>query len=169
LDTARTPEQVATDMVEGFRVFYEPQTWASTVSLSAVSVSSIAASAGAFTSWVGAMQSGLAVYANNYKHALMASYSAWATHYHVDLACLGEALIADAAIVDEGIKTSAAAVVAAIDGSVISVWGGRAALDARGLTLWWGCGGDWKTYSPAYVEVAFAVDAGWWALLDAYN
>jgi len=169
LDTTRPPEQVAIDMVEGFRVYYEPQTWASTVSLSAVRVSSIAASASTYTTWVGAMQSGLTVYANNYKQALMSSYSAWATHYHVDVACLCEALIADSTITDDAIKASAAAMVTAIDDSVISVWGGRSALDARGLTLWWGCGGDWKTYSPAYVEVAFAIDAGWCAFLDAYN
>ena len=41
--------------------------------------------------------------------------------------------------------------------------------DARGLTLWWGYGGDWKFYSEAYEDVAFAEDMGWWAFLDEYN
>ncbi len=169
LDTSRSPEQVATDMVEGFKVFYEPQTWASTVSLSAISVDAISASAGTFTSWVGAMHSGLPLYADCYKLGLMETYSAWATHYHVDVACIAETLLDDPSITDESLRMAAAAVVSAIDDSVISVWGGRSAVDARGVTLWWGCGGDWKTYSEAYLEVAFAVDTGWWDFLDDYE
>ena len=169
LDTARTPEEVAVDMVDGFRAYYEPQTWASTVALSAVSVPAIDASAGVFSLWVETMQSALPLYAGNYKQALMGSYSAWATHYHVDVACLGDALLADTSIVDEDLRAATSALVTTIDGSVIASWGGRSAEESRGLTLWWGCGGDWKAYSAAYLEVAFAIDTGWWTFLDAYN
>ena len=169
LDTSRSPSELASDMVEGFRAFYEPQTWASTVALSAVSVSAIAASSETFSSWVEAMHSCLPAYAASYKQALMASYSAWATHYHVDVADLGDTLLADPLVVDEELRASTAGLVAVIDGSVIAFWGGRSAEDSRGLTIWWGCGGDWKSYSGAYQEVAFAVDTGWWAFLDAYN
>ena len=169
LDTSRTPSEVAADMVEGFRVFYEPQTWASTVALSAVSATVIGDSAGIFSSWVSSMQSCLTSYASNYKQALMTTYSAWATHYHVDIAALGDTLLADELIANEGLRSATAGMVAAIDGSVIANWGGRSAVDARGLTLWWGCGGDWKSYSEAYGEVAFALNLGWWAFLDEYN
>jgi len=169
LDTSRSASQVATDMVEGFRTFYEPQTWASTVSLSAVSVHDIGASAGAFCSWAAAMRSCLPLYVGNYKQALSSAYSAWATHYQVDMASFGETLLADPLIADEGLRASTASMVAAIDGSTIAVWGGRAAEGSRGLTLWWGVGGEWKWDSEAYTEVAFAMDTGWWAFLDEYN
>jgi len=168
-DPSRTPEQVATDMVAGFRAFYEPQTWASTVALSAVDVASIGASAKALSSWVGAMHSCLPLYAENYKHALGDSYSAWATHYHVDLADFGEMLLADASVTDKKLRMSTADVVSVVDESTIAFWGGRAAEESRGLTLWWGWGGDWTYYSEAYAEVAFAIDTGWWDFLADYN
>jgi hypothetical protein len=119
--------------------------------------------------WTEAIHSCMPVYEENYKLDLMESYFAWCTHYHVDIADLGDTLLADATITDEGLRTATADMVAAIDGAVVSCWGGRAALDARGLTLWWGYGGDWKFYSEAYAEVAFAVDMGWWDVLDDYN
>jgi hypothetical protein len=169
LDTSRSPEQLATDMVVGFEAFYAPQTWASTVALSAVSVPAIVASAETLCSWGSAMHSCLPLYASNYKQAVSESYYAWATHYHVDIADFGDALLADATITDEGLRTTTAAMVSAMDASVIAYWGGRAAEDSRGMTLWWASGGDWKYYAEAYAEVAFAIDTGWWTLLDEYN
>lgn len=169
LDTSRTPELVAVDMVEAFRAFYEPQTWASTVSLSAVRISDVRASADIFFSWVGSMQACLPVYADNYKQALRNCYSAWCTRYQFDVADFGDTLLANPAITDEALRASTAATVAAIDSAVIAVWGGSAALESRGLTLWWGIGGEWKWGSEAYAEVAFSIDAGWWAFLDEYN
>lgn len=168
LDTMRSPEQLASDMVAGFEAFYAPQTWASTVALSAVSVPAIAASAEALSAWTNSMYSCLPSYASNYKQAVSESYYAWATHYQVDIADFGDSLLADTSITDEGLRTSTAAMVSAMDASVIAFWGGRAAEDSRGMTLWWANGGDWKYYSDAYAEVAFAIDMGWWALLNEY-
>ena len=169
LDTSTTPAEFATDMVLGFQEFYEPQTWASTVALSAVDLPALLDAADEIGAWTEAIHSCMPVYEENYKLDLMESYFAWCTHYHVDIADLGDTLLADATITDEGLRTATADMVAAIDGAVVSCWGGRAALDARGLTLWWGYGGDWKFYSEAYAEVAFAVDMGWWDVLDDYN
>lgn len=168
-DTSRSPAEMATDMVLGFQAFYEPQTWASTVALSAVNIPVLMDGADEIGAWTAAMDTGLPLYADSYKLDLKASYFAWCTHYHVDIADFGDTLLADAAITDEALKTATANMVAAVDGSVIANWGGRAAEDARGLTLWWGYGGDWKFYSEAYEDVAFAEDMGWWAFLDEYN
>ena len=169
LDPSRSPVQLASDMVAGFEAFYAPQTWASTVALSAVSVPAIAASAETLSAWANSMYSCLPMYASNYKQAVSEAYYAWATHYHVDIADFGDALLADASITDDNLRASTAAMVSAMDGSVIASWGGRAAEDSRGMTIWWANGGDWKYYSDAYAEVAFAIDMGWWALLDEYN
>lgn len=169
LDTSRSPEQVAVDMVDAFRAFYEPQTWASTVSLSAISIPDIRASADIFNAWTNAMRGCLPSYAEVFKQDLKTSYSAWCTRYLVDMADFGDTLLADPLIADEGFRSATADMVTAIDGATIVVWGGSAAAEARGLTLWWGVGGEWKWDSVAYAEVAFAVDTGWWAFLDQYN
>ncbi len=169
LDPSRSPAQMATDMVDGFREFYEPQTWASTVALSAVDIPALASHAVVLSEWTTSMYSCLSLYESNYKQAVSEAYYAWATHYHVDIADFGEALLSDATVADEGLRSSTAAMVTAMDESVITFWGGRAAEDSRGMTLWWANGGDWKYYADAYAEVAFAVDMGWWALLDECN
>ncbi len=168
-DTSRSPEQLATDMVLAFQEFYEPQTWASTVALSAVDLAALAATAGAVQAWTASMHSCLAAYEDSYQAILKDAYFAWCTHYHVDIVDLGDTILADPAITDESLRASTSAMVAAVDGTVIAHWGGSAALDNRGMTLWWGVGGDWKFYSEAYTEVAYAMDMGWWAFLDDYN
>jgi len=169
LDPSRSPSEFATDMVFGFQAFYEPQTWASTVALSAVNVTAIEDSAGTLFAWVEAMHASLPVYATNYKQALGEAYYAWATHYHVDMADLGDVLLADVAITDETLRASTTEMVSSLDGATIAFWGGRAAEESRGLTLWWGYGGDWNYYADAYAEVAFAIDSGWWGFLEDYN
>ncbi|MDH3366029.1 MAG: clostripain-related cysteine peptidase [Thermoplasmata archaeon] len=169
LDSSRSPTQLASDMVAGFEAFYAPQTWASTVALSAVSVPAIAASAKTLCDWGSYMLMCLPLYASNYKQAVSESYYAWATHYHVDIADFGDALLDDATVTNETLRTLTTDMVSAMDGAVIASWGGRAAEDSRGMTLWWANGGDWKSYSDAYASVAFATDTEWWTLLSEYN
>ncbi len=169
LDTSRTPAELATDMVLGYQQLYEGQTWASTVALSAVSAPALLEAATAITVWTDAMRSCLPIYEEELASALRSSYIAWCTHYHVDLADLGDSILADPSITDVGLADSTAAMVAAVDGTVLAHWGGSAALDNRGMTLWWGTTGDWKFYSEAYAEVDYAKDTGWYDFLDAYN
>ena len=168
-DPSRSPELLATDMVLAFQEFYEPQTWASTVSLSAVRVPAVLEAAGVLQEWTASMRACLPIYEDSYKQILRESYIAWCTHYHVDIADLGDTILASPSITDEALRASTSAMVAAVDGSVIAHWGGSAALDNRGLTLWWGVDGDWKAYSEAYAAVAYAQDMGWWDFLDAYR
>ncbi len=168
-DASRTPAEMATDMVLAFQAFYEPQTWASTVSLSAVSVPAVLEAADELQTWTASMLECLPLYEDSYKLILRESYIAWCTHYHVDIADLGDTILADPSMTDEALRASTEQMVAAVDSSVIVHWGGSAALDNRGLTLWWGVDGDWKAYSEAYAEVAYAQDMGWWAFLDAYK
>lgn len=169
LDTSRSPGELAVDMVLGFQELYEGQTWASTVALSAVDLPALAQTADEVSAWVGQMHSCLPEYQYTYKLVLREAYFAWCTHYHVDIADLGDTILEDPAITDEGLRTATAAMVAAVDGTVLACWGGSAALDSRGMTLWWGATGDWKAYSEAYGDVAFALDMGWWDFLDDYN
>ena len=168
-DSSRTPDQVAVDLVAGWAAYYDPLNWAQTVALSAVDVASIGAQAQVFDDWCARMHADLALYKKNYKYALSSAYCAWATSEHVDMADLGEWLLADAKIKDTTLKTMTSAMIAAIDSSVLAFDNGPGAAACHGLTLWWGVGGDWDMYDDAYTEVAWAIDMGWWAFLNDYN
>ncbi len=168
-DSSRTPAQVAVDMVDGWAAYYDPLSWATTVGLSAVDVGVIGGSIATLDTWVAEMHANLGAYARYYKTALKDSYAAWATYKHVDMADLGDTLLANSKISDADLRTATANMVALVDSSVLAVSGGQGAEDARGLTIWWGVRGDWSFYSPAYAEVDFAVDLGWYDFLVDYN
>ena len=169
LDTSRTPEELAADMVSGYENLYADQTWASTVALSAVDLSSLGDSMDTIEAWVGAVHDCLPMYEENYKLALKEACTVWSAHCHVDMADLGETLLADPLITDSGLRAFTLEMVSALDGAVIANWDADPEDPSHGLSLWWGYGGDWKTYSEAYSEVAFAIDTGWWNLLEEYN
>jgi len=168
-DPTRTPAQVAVDMVDGWAAYYDPLSWATTVGLSAIDVGVIGSSIATLDTWVAEMHANLGAYARYYKTALKDSYSAWATYKHVDMADLGDTLLANSKIKDADLRTAIANMIALVDSAVLAVWGGQGAEDARGLTIWWGVRGDWSSYAPAYAEVDFAVDLGWYDFLVDYN
>lgn len=170
-DPSRTPEQVANDMVTGWGEYYEPQTWAKTNCLSVTDVNVIGDNIGVFADWVEEMHANLEEYSWSYKLDLRAALSAWSTCEHVDIADLGLQILADETITDEGLRTSTEAMVGVVESAVITYWNADEVAAFKGLTLYWGLGGDWMTYSEAYTEVAFAEEetTGWWIFLDSYN
>ena len=168
-DPTRTPEQVATDMVNGWGEFYGPETWAKTNCLSATDALSIGMQSSALGDWCAAMHDNLEAYKWNYKSDLKAAYSAWATCEHVDLGDLCVQLLADEGITDETLRATTSAVAGVIESSVIAYWNADEVAACTGLTLYWGLAGDWMAYGDAYAEVAFSQDTGWWLFLDEYN
>jgi len=168
-DPLRTPEQVAVDMVQGWAAYYDPISCYTTVNLAAVDVEMIGQNAAVLQAWCGAMYADLSTYARNYKTALANAYCCYATYYTIDMADLGEALLADSKIKDPVLRAATTDMIALIDDATLAVESGWQADACRGLTLWWGVKGDWKTYKSAYPEVAFAIDMNWYAFLDAYN
>ncbi len=168
-DPTRTPAQVAVDMVDGWEANYAPLSWATTVGLSAVDVGVIGSSITTIDTWVAELHANLGAYAREYRFALRDAYSAWATSKHVDMADLGDVLLANSKIGDADLRTATTNMVALVDSAVLAVWGGPGSEDSRGLTIWWGVRGDWSAYSPAYAEVDFAVDLEWYDFLADYN
>lgn len=168
-DPARSPSQVAVDMVNGWAAYYDPLTWASTVNLAAINVNTVMQSIGTIDAWCDRMYLDLAQYKKSYKTDLSNSYSAWGTYYHVDMADLCDVIAADATIKDATLKTLSTSVSALIDDAVLAVDNGAGNGDCRGITLWWASKSDWKTYKAAYQTVAFAIDMNWYAFLAAYN
>jgi hypothetical protein len=169
-DPSRTPTQVATDMVDGWAAYYDPLSWAQSICLSATDVQSIGQQSSAFVDWAAAMHANLGAYAKEYKKAIRDTYAAYATNKHLDMADLGDNILANSRISNAALRTATAAIVTAIDSSVIASWAGDWAAACRGLTIWWGLTSDWDYSGPAYLaEVAFAIDTGWGAFLEDYN
>jgi hypothetical protein len=169
-DASRTPTQVATDMVDGWGAYYDPLNWAQSICLSATDVQSIDQQSAAFVNWCGSMHANLGAYEREYKKAVRDTYAAYATNKHLDMADLGDKILANTKIKDATLRAATAAMVTAIDSSVIAYWNGDWASACRGLTLWWGLTSDWDYSGPAYVtEVAFAIDTGWGDFLADYN
>jgi hypothetical protein len=167
-DETRTPAQVCVDMVDGWGQYYD-QTSFTTVNLAAVDVSSIGASAAVFENWCGLMHDNLVAYAKLYSTALKNAYKAWATKIFVDIADLGDTLLADSKFSNADLRAATSAMVSAVDGAVLAVHSCSALPDARGLTLWWGSKGDWKYYGPMYLDTQWAVDMGWYDFLADFN
>ena len=169
-DPARTPTQVAVDMVDGWAAYYEPLNWAQSICLSATDVQNIGAQSAVLGDWCASMHANLGAYAREYKKAVRDTYAAYATNKHVDLADLGDNILANSKIKDATLRAATQALVTLVDSSVIADWNGDWASACRGLTLWWGLTSDWDMYGDAYqTEVAFSIDFGWGDFLADYN
>ena len=168
-DPSRTPVQVASDMVAGWGELYGPETWAKTNCLSATDVNVIRDNIEVFENWVDAMHANLDDYSWSYKLDLRAALSAWATCEHVDIADLGLQILADETITDPTLIAATESMVSVVESAVLAYWNAEEVSSFRGLTLYWGLGGDWRTYEEAYKDVAFATDTGWWDFLADYN
>src|SRR4030042_3521926 len=160
-DPARTPAQVAGDLVQGWAAYYDPISCYTTVNLAAIDVAMIGQNAAVLQAWCNAMYTNLGKYIRNYKTALGNAYCCYATYYTIDLADFGEALLADSKVTDATLRTATTNMVALVDSATLAVESGWMADSCRGVTLWWGVKSEWKTYSAAYAEVAFAVDMNW--------
>ena len=169
-DPARTPAQVATDMVDGWETYYDPLNWAQSVCLSATDIASLGSQTSALFDWCEAMHDNLGAYEREYKKVVRDTYTMYATSKHVDLEDLCANLLANSKIKDATLRAAAQDVIDLVDSSVIAYWNGPYSAACGGISLYWGTGGDWPYSGPAYVsEVAFAIDTGWGDFLDDYN
>ncbi len=169
-DPSRTPVQVATDMVNGWAGYYDPLNWAQSVCLSATDIQSVGQQVSALEDWCGAMHANLGAYEREYKKVIRDTYSMYATSKHLDLEDLCVNLLANSKIKDATLRAAAEDVISLVDSSVIIYWNGDYASACRGVSIYWGVGGDWPYCADAYsTEVAFAIDMGWADFLADYN
>lgn len=169
-DPARTPSQVAADMVNGWAAYYDPLNWAQSVCLSATDITVFGQQTFALFDWCAAMYDNLAAYEREYKKVIRDTYTMYATSKHLDLEDLCVNLLANSKIKDATLRAAAGDVISLVDSSVIAYWNGPYAADCRGISIYWGTGGDWPYSADAYsTEVAFAIDTGWADFLAEYN
>ena len=168
-DTSRTPSQVAVDMVNGFETYYDPLSFTE-VALSAVDVATITNSFSTIDTWTDEMYDHVGDYAKQMAAALRASHCAWSTSEYVDMADLGDNLLAQSKITDPGFRSATANMVALVDDAVIAEWGAEKCLEARGFTIWFGVRWGFNWYADQYEsDCAFADDTSWFLFLEQYN
>lgn len=172
LDPSRTPEQVARDMVAGWKASYEPLEWAWYSTLGIVDLSVIAESLKVMTAWTEEIYKGLAHYTKNYRMALRDSYYVSAgSHYQVDLVDLGRHLIADPVLAHETELIEATeAMVDLIERAVIEVYNPDRTSACGGISVYWGSHNQaWRSSYAYYSTISFAEDSGWGDFLIEYN
>ncbi len=172
LDSIRTPQQVATDMLAGWKESYEPISWAWYCTLGIVDLKVVSQSIIAMSAWTDAMTEGLADYASNYRAAVRDSYYvSCGSHYQVDLIDLGRHLMADPVLsADATMMVALQTMVDAMELAVIDVYNPDRSAAAGGISVWWGSHNDaWRTQYELYSTLAFAQDSGWGNFLILYN
>ena len=172
LDPSRTPDEVAVDMVDGWKEAYEPLAWAWYCTLGIVDVQAIADSAEVVKAWVAQMIEGLPTAAPSYRKAVTDSYYvSCGSHYQVDMVDLGRHLLADPALAEDAeLMKTTQAMMDAIEGAVKYVYNTETTAAAGGVSIYWGSHNDaWRTYYPTYMEISFALDSGWGEFLFLYN
>jgi hypothetical protein len=163
------PKDFSMAMVDGWGEYYSTQSWANTVNLAAIDVGQMKSTIGTFTNWSRNMLSLLSSYKRMYTSALKSSYTVSETHYFVDAYDYGANLLTINRVTDTGLRTTTQSMQSAILTYVLKVWNGPKMTMCKGITIFWGTGIYWSSYSADYNLTAFSADTGWGNFLTAYN
>jgi len=169
LDPTRTPDQVASDMIDGWAQYYDPLTGYYYATLSAVSAGALYQSMATIDAWCDEIHANLGAYYRTYKTVVRDTYSAFYTKYQVDMVDLGNNLLASSKITDPELRALTQAMVSAVEGAVLYMDDTESTSMCGGMTLWWGTSTEWASYSDVYATVDFAVATGWYDFLVDYN
>lgn len=175
LEPGRTPEQVATDMVDGWGAYYDGVGGYTMVCLSAIDVREVRAAIPALQTWVQRMTAGVPLFKQDYKMALVKTWTAlnsW--QYDLISLCDRLALSPDLKQADGmKLKSATVAVAEAMRGAVIANHTTRWTAGATGIAVWWANAADWTSYEELFgANTAFAapvpIGVGWYDLLQTY-
>ncbi len=169
LDPLRTPDQVASDMIDGWAQYYDPRPEYYYATLSAVSISSLAQSMTTIDAWCDAIHANLGAYYRAYKTVIRDTYSVFWTKYQVDMVDLGNVLLANTKITNPALRALTQSMIAAVENAVLYLDNTDSTMMCGGLTLWWGTDWEWSSWSYVYAGLDFAVDTGWYDFLVDFN
>lgn len=169
LDPARTPNQVAGDMIAGWAQYYDPRTEYYYATLSAISIGALSQAMGTIDAWCDKVHANLGAYYRAYKTVVRDTYSVFYTKYQVDMVDLGNKLLANTKITNTELRASTQAMIAAVENAVIYLDNAGSTMMCGGLSLWWGTDWDWSSWSYVYAGLDFAVYTGWYDFLADYN
>jgi len=173
-DASLTPQEVAVDMVDGYARYYLARHCFDYVSLGAIDVAKISAAKADLQAWVARLRLDLPAFRARYDADLAACIYAWDS-WQVDLPDLCDKLAADPLITDPTLKALSAAVSGDCKGAMLDLWSGSYSAQFKGMTIWWGTGGEWRYYRSDFRrQVTFGAPVakngvGWYAFLKEYN
>ncbi len=169
LDPARTPDQVASDMIDGWAQYYDPRSEYYYATLSAVRASTIYQSMATIDAWCDEIYANLNAYYRTYKTVVRDTYSVFYTKYQVDMVDLGNTLLANSKITDPELRALTTQLIAVVEDAVLYMDNSESTTMCGGLTIWWGTSTEWASYSSVYAGLDFALDTGWYDFLVDYN
>ncbi|MBE0518899.1 MAG: hypothetical protein IH630_06730 [Thermoplasmata archaeon] len=169
LDPTRTPNQVAIDMIDGWKQYYDPQSEFFYATLGAISISGINQAMDTIFDWCASIHANLDAYYKAYKTAVRDTYSVFYTKYQVDMVDLGNNILANSKITDPTLRALTQDMISAVEDAVLYHDNAGSTMMCGGLTIWWGTGTDWNSWSSVYAGLDFSAYTGWYDFLVDYN
>jgi len=169
MNPSRTPVEVAADMIDGWSQYYDPKSQYFYATLGAVSLSSLSQSMGTIDAWCDAIHANLGDYYRAYKSVVRDTYSVFYTKYQVDMVDLGNQILANSKITDPTLRALTQDMIATVENAVLYLDDAPNTQMCGGITLWWGTGWEWSSYSGVYAGLDFAMATGWYDFLVDYN
>lgn len=169
LDPNRTADQVASDMIDGWAQYYDPQSEYYYATLGAVKISSLSQSMSTIDAWCDAIHANLDAYYRAYKTVVRDTYSVFYTKYQVDMVDLGNHLLANSKITDPALRALTQDIITAVEDAVLYLDNAENTMMCGGITLWWGTSTEWNSWSSVYAGLDFAAYTGWYDFLVEYN
>ena len=172
-DSSRTPEQVASDMVEGWAAYYSELTWGWYATLSAIDTSAIHDNVDVIDVWTDLMLDRLESYRYDYRMALRdCEWVSCIPHYQVDMVDFGRHLISRQAVSgDQEFVDATEDMMECVSDSVIAMYNPEKKADSGGVTMYWGFHNwEWRYYWMDYMTtVPFASETAWGDFLYEWN
>ncbi|UCE80380.1 MAG: hypothetical protein JSV94_04230 [Methanobacteriota archaeon] len=172
-DPDRTPIQVASDMIDGWELYYSNIGWGWYATLSAIDASAINEGVDVIKVWAELMLDRLDVYRYDYRIALRdCTWVSCISHYQADMVDLGRYLLLSPVISEDSEFVDATErMMECVTNAVIDMYNPDRKSDACGLTIYWGYHNwEWRYYWMDYMNnVPFASESSWGEFLYYYN
>lgn len=155
-------------MVEDYAAYYGAITWANDWTISAFDMSAMGDLTAAVTHLASAQLDTLYEYRSQFKNDLSKS-TAYYYPYYSDLKEYATNVYTDKGISDKDVKQAAEEVISAVDSGVVLSINSKHNQDSTGLSIYFpSYKSSYLGLKPAYEQVPFAIETGWWLWLQAF-
>lgn len=155
-------------IVQDFAAYYESITWANDWTISAFDMSAMSDLTEAVTHLASAQLKVLSIYRSQFKNDLAGAITYYYPYY-ADLKDYATNVYNDKAILDKDVKSAAKEVITAVDRGIVLSINSKHNSDSTGLSIYFpSYKRSYLGLKPAYEQVPFAVDTGWWLWLQAF-
>jgi hypothetical protein len=163
-----SPLDVSKMMVNDFAAYYGSITWANDWTISAFDMTAMGDLTAAVTHFASAQLDTLYMYRSQFKNDL-ARTTGYYYPYYSDLKEYATNVYTDKAITNNDVKLAAGEVISAVNSGVVLSINSKHNQDSTGLSIYFpGYRSSYLGLKPAYEQVPFAIETGWWLWLQAF-